>query len=302
MKKFLLILALGLAACGGTATPTVAVPGGVTVTPVVVAPSATIEPSPTPIPLAATVNNQPIPLADYETELARFEAAATSLGQDLTTQGDYRKRVLNALIEKELLLEAAQAAGLTVTDADVQAAYDQIVTERGGSAGFDQWLAANLYTADQFRAELRAGLLTNAVQSQVAAAVTAEVEQVHARQILVGSLDEANTVLANLTAGADFATVAVNTSLDPSRINGGDLGWFPVNGLTQPEVAQAAFALQPDQISQPIQSSLGFHIVQVLERGIRPLSASALATLQKQAVAAWRTELWNKAAIAILVQ
>jgi parvulin-like peptidyl-prolyl isomerase len=296
VKKLIFILVLGLAACNGTATPATPVPSVETATPSVV-PAPTNEPTSTPIPLAATVNGQPITLAAYEAEVARYEAAAASLGQDLTQNPDYRAKVLDALIEKAMVLQAAQALGLAVADADVQTAYDQVVAQRGGQAEFDSWLQANLYTPDQFRAELQAGLLANAVQSQVAAGVPADVEQVHARQILVATREEADTIETELAAGADFATEAVNNSLDPSRINGGDLGWFPVSGLTQPEVAQAAFALSPNEISQPVQSALGFHIIQLLERGVRPLSSTALALLQKQAVDAWRADLRSKAQI-----
>lgn len=285
-----------MAACGGTATPAPTGGGGETAAPSV-APSATAEPSATPVPLAATVNGQPILLSDYETEVARYEAGAASLGRDLSQEGDYRPHVLDALIGKALILQAALAAGITVSDPDARAAYDQIVNERGGQAEFDNWLAANLYTPDQFRAELRDGMLANAVQSQVAASVPTEVEQVHARQIVVATREEADKIVSGLAAGADFATLAVNQSLDSSRINGGDLGWFPFNGLTQPKVAQAAFALQPEQIGQPVQSALGFHIVQTLERGVRPLSPAALALLQKQAIESWKADLWSKAVI-----
>ncbi|HKZ70890.1 MAG TPA: peptidylprolyl isomerase [Anaerolineales bacterium] len=295
MKKLILILALGLSACGGTPTPTSPVDGGETTT--LPAPSPTVEPSPTPVPLAASVNGQSLLLSDYEIEVARYEAGAASLGRDLSREGDYRSRVLEALIEKALILQAAQAAGITMADADVQAAYDQIVAARGGQAGFEQWLAANLYTPDQFRAELRDGMLANAAQSQVAAGIPAEAEQVHARHILVASREEVDKILAELAAGADFATLAVNQSLDASRINGGDLGWFPVGGLTQPEVSQAAFALQPNEISQPVQSALGFHIVQTLEREVRQLSTSALTQARQQTLAAWRAELWKRAQI-----
>ena len=298
-----MILAFCLAACSGTPAPTASQPAAVTATPPAptATPPPTAEPSPTPVPLAAIVNNQPIPLADYAADVARFEAAANSLGRDLTNDSSYHNQVLDSLIDQVLLQQAAQAVGLSVADADVQSVYDEIVQERGGQAGFDQWLQANLYTAEGFRADLRAGLLANAVQTQVAAGVPADVDQVHAREILVSTREEADKIEADLAAGADFATLAVNNSLDPSRINGGDLGWFPAGGLTQPEVAQAAFALQPNEISQPVQSALGFHIVQVLERGTRPLSAAALAALQKQAVEAWRADLRSKAKIQKLV-
>ncbi|MBI5291819.1 MAG: peptidylprolyl isomerase [Chloroflexi bacterium] len=297
-----LLLLLGTAACGGggaAATPT----PGLSATPVAASTTfPTGEPSPTPIPLAATVNGQPIPLADYEAEIARFEAGAASLGRDPGAEGDYHTLVLNALIEKTILLQAA-VANVTASDADVQAAYDQALAARGGQAEFETWLAANLYTPDQFRAELRDGILINALQTQIAAGVPAEMGQVHARHILVATQAEAEQILTELGAGADFATLAVNRSLDQSsRVNGGDLGWFPQTGLVTSEVAQAAFALQPDQTSGIIQSGLGFHIVQTIERGMHPLTAGVLAELQRQAIQMWLADLKAKAVIENLVR
>lgn len=302
MKKFILFLTLcaALAACTGTATPPT--PGnGAETAPPDSTPLPSNVPSATPVPLAAMVNGRPILLEDYTAEINRYEAAAVSLGHDLAQEGDYQTTVLNALIEKQLVLQAAEAAGVTVAEADVQKAYDDLVTDLGGEPQLADWMTANFYTPEKFKAELRDGLIANAIQSQVVAQVPLEAEQVHARQILVASKEEADTILADLQAGADFATTAVNKSLDASRINGGDLGWFTVDGLTQPEVAQAAFALEPEQISPPVQSALGFHIVQTLERGPRPLSPSALAELQQQAVEQWRAGLLANATIEKLV-
>lgn len=308
MKKLLLLTALLLAACGTTSTPTTTGPTGQTpsaaaATQPADTPAATVAPTATAEPIAATVNDQPITLSEYEAEVARYESAAKSLGQDLNTQTtDYHARIMDSLIDKVLILQAAEAQGLTISDADLQAAYDQVIKDQGGQDAFNQWLQANLYTADEFKAELKAGLLANQVQSQVAASVPTDAEQVHAREILVATQEDADKVVADLTAGADFATEAVNNSIDPSRINGGDLGWFTITGLTQPEVAQAAFGMEPNQISQPIKSALGFHIIQVLERATRPLSATALADLQKQAVDAWLADLRSKAKIEKLIQ
>ncbi|MEK7276877.1 MAG: peptidylprolyl isomerase [Chloroflexota bacterium] len=259
--------------------------------------TATLPPTPTAPPLAAAVNGQPILLSDYETEVARFEAGAASLGRDLSQEGDYRARVLEALIDKALILQAA-AAGLAVSDTDVQAAYDQAVAARGGQEAFNAWLAANLYTADQFRAEVRDGILISTVQSQVAANVPLEADQAHARQILLATPEDADRALADLAAGADFATLAVERSLDQSsKVNGGDLGWFPQSGLTAQDVTDAAFGLEPGQTSGAIHTALGYHIVQTLERGAHPLSPTSLSLLRRQAVESWRTELRANAVI-----
>ena len=82
----------------------------------------------------------------------------------------------------------------------------------------------------------------------------------------------------------------VQYSLDGSTApTGGDLDWVSRGDLLQPEVEDAIFALEPGQISpEPVKSSLGYHIVQVLEKvEDRPLSQAALAEKQQQAFMAW---------------
>jgi peptidyl-prolyl cis-trans isomerase C len=92
-------------------------------------------------------------------------------------------------------------------------------------------------------------------------------EEVHARHILVGSEDEAKTIIAELGGGGDFAALAGEHSVDPSaRTNGGDLGFFR-RGQMVPEFAEAAFALEPGQLTQePVQTQFGWHVIEVLDR------------------------------------
>jgi peptidyl-prolyl cis-trans isomerase C len=92
-------------------------------------------------------------------------------------------------------------------------------------------------------------------------------EEVHARHILVGSEDEAKTLITELAGGADFGALAGEHSVDPSaRSNGGDLGFFR-RGQMVPEFAEAAFALAPGQRTQePVQTQFGWHVIEVLDR------------------------------------
>ena len=289
----LLVIGLILTACDSGVAP---LPTLATVnTRAPVASASARAPTSTSTPLAATVNGQPVFLSEYQSELARYESAATSLGQK--AEGDYKARVLTALIDKSLMLQEANAAGIKVTEAQLAEAYNKAISERGNEAAFNQWLTANFYTADGFRAALKEGMILSAMQAQIATSVPAQAEQVHARHILLATQDEANKVLADLKAGGDFAKIAVARSLDQSRVNGGDLGWFAINGLTVPEVAKAAFDLQPKQTSGVVKTALGFHVVQTLERGTRPLSPTSLALMQQQAVNKWIEDLRAKAAI-----
>ncbi len=88
--------------------------------------------------------------------------------------------------------------------------------------------------------------------------------EVHARHILVPTEAEAKAALARVKGGEDFAKVAGEVSKDPGS-QGGDLGWFTKDKMV-PEFAEAAFKLDKDQISEPVKSEFGWHVIQVLDK------------------------------------
>lgn len=88
--------------------------------------------------------------------------------------------------------------------------------------------------------------------------------EVHARHILVETEADAKKVLQRLKDGEDFTKVATEVSKDPGS-KGGDLGWFTKDRMV-PEFADAAFKLEPNQISEPVKSQFGWHIIQTLEK------------------------------------
>jgi peptidyl-prolyl cis-trans isomerase C len=95
---------------------------------------------------------------------------------------------------------------------------------------------------------------------------------VRARHILVKDEGEAKAIKAQLDGGADFAELAKEKSKDPgSGRRGGDLGWFTKERMV-PEFSAKAFALAVDEISDPVKSKFGFHVIQTQEkREIQPL-------------------------------
>jgi peptidyl-prolyl cis-trans isomerase C len=94
-------------------------------------------------------------------------------------------------------------------------------------------------------------------------------EEIHARHILVASKEEAEAVAERLKKGEDFATVAKEVSKDPSAADG-DLGFFTRGQMLKP-FEDAAFALKVDEISEPVQTQFGWHIIEVEEKRTRPL-------------------------------
>jgi peptidyl-prolyl cis-trans isomerase C len=94
-------------------------------------------------------------------------------------------------------------------------------------------------------------------------------EEVHAHHILVETEDEAKAIEADLKKGADFATLAKEKSKDPGAADGGDLGWFTKDQMV-PEFADAAFKLDKGQISDPVHTQFGWHIIRVDDKRTKP--------------------------------
>lgn len=121
-----------------------------------------------------------------------------------------------------------------------------------------------------FRKIIGMGILREKVFEEVTKDVPAEEAQVWARHILVETEEEANEVISRLDAGEDFAELAQELSLDTgSGANGGDLGWFGYGQMVGP-FETAAFALKDGEISIPIQTQFGWHVIQKLGFEVKP--------------------------------
>ncbi|MBK8020187.1 MAG: peptidylprolyl isomerase [Chloroflexi bacterium] len=286
-----------MAACGGSpqdnslaATASAAV---VSTTP----PQPTPEPLPTNDsgdPLVARVNGQPITLDAFRRMVARFQAEP-SLAND--PEG-LREVVLRTLVEQVLIEQEAARMNVTVSEADVDAEVARMVESAGGETNWSNWLSQNMYTAEEFRDLLQATLLTNLVRDQVTGVLDQPVSQVHARHILVATRDEATALLVRLRNREDFAALAVAFSLDSTtNLLGGDLGWFTQEELLEPDLARIAFELEPNQIAGPVETGLGFHIIQTLEKEVRPVADEKKAILAQTRFEQWLASLAADAAI-----
>ena len=90
-------------------------------------------------------------------------------------------------------------------------------------------------------------------------------QEVRARHILVKTEDEAKAIVGELKKGADFAELARQKSTDPGASEGGDLGYFPKEDMV-PEFADAAFKLEKGQISEPVHTRFGWHVIKVEDK------------------------------------
>jgi parvulin-like peptidyl-prolyl isomerase len=249
------------------------------------------------------VDGDGVTLAAFQAELARFEAAQQGAGIELASLGDYQTEVLWALIDRKLLAHAASVEGQQITTAEVEQRVEQIAGELGGEQGMGTWLAANGYGLDQFKAALAEEMLAARKVQTIAADLRTNVLQVRARHILVATAEEAQALLSQLEAGEDFGQLAGTYSLDLStRPGGGDLGWFAEGQLTTPELEEAALSMNPGDPVRIVQSELGFHLLEVLQREPRPLFGEALERYRYQAVRAWLDAARLTAQIQLLVE
>jgi parvulin-like peptidyl-prolyl isomerase len=256
-------------------------------------------PTETAVPLAALVNEEPITLEEYQSELARYQ---DSRGTDLATDTDSSAIVIRALIERHLLMQGARSFGLNIEENDLVLKLEQLIAEMGGQEIYLHWLEQNHYTSTSFEQALMDDMLATIMVEKILSNVPQSEIHANALHILVASQAEAERLRQEILAGADFAELAVLYSMDLStRPAGGDLGWFARGTLTMPSVEEAIFQLEPGGLSDVIASELGYHIVQLIQLEERALSYDALIRRQEQAVKHWLEEKWEQAEIEIFL-
>jgi parvulin-like peptidyl-prolyl isomerase len=229
--------------------------------------------------IVARVNDQEITLREFERAFDRSRRET-----DLASYDALAVAVLDTLIEQILINQAAAEMDIVVDEAEIEA---ELQANRGivaGDAAWQSWLESNLFTEEEFRESLHDALLTQRVRDVVTRPVGTMVTQVHARHILVSTEEEAHVILSRLNSGENFAALAGDYSRDvTTREQGGDLGWFVRDDLLTPELADVAFGLEPGETAGPVETMLGYHIIETLgfgERQTQPDEQSAIVATQ----------------------
>src|SRR5215469_11152020 len=129
------------------------------------------------------------------------------------------------------------------------------------------FLRNKLLMGFELQEEAKAALTDEALHQTYDEAVKSQggQEEVRARHILVEAEDEAKAILDQLKGGADFATLAKEKSKDPGSAEGGDLGYFAKEQMV-PEFAEVAFKMYPGQLSNPVKTQFGWHIIKLEDR------------------------------------
>jgi peptidyl-prolyl cis-trans isomerase D len=136
-------------------------------------------------------------------------------------------------------------------------------------------------------------MLRDRVQAEITKDLKPEQEQVWVRHIIVATEDEAKKALDEIKAGADFAEVAKTYSIDGTKDNGGDLGWIGREDQNwDKDFVNAAFTLtQVGEISAPIQTQFGFHLIQLVGRGVNPVDETKFQELKYVKFTDWLNEV-----------
>lgn len=200
-------------------------------------------------------------------------------------------RLIEFYIDQQLIQQAAEGRGLE-NDPQVIEQLERLKAQMVQQAYLRDEIADRV-TEDKIRAEYEKRLETMVQETEV-----------RARHILVKTEDEAEAILREISDGANFEDVAREKSTGPSGPQGGDLGYF-VAGTMVPEFSEAAFAMEPGEVSAPVQTDFGWHVIKVEDRRMKPLPTyeellpQIRDELSNEAVEMVMTELRGRANITI---
>jgi hypothetical protein len=195
-----------------------------------------------------------------------------------------------AAVEGATPVDAAATPMATPVPAGTPSPADARATAEAGFERFEVVLfpLTHMTEADYDRLIAAPQLARQRVREVIGADVGQEAEQVHAAHILVATQQAADEARARIEAGEDFGDAAREVSTDPgTAANGGDLGWFP-RGEMVPAFDEAAFSLPVGEISEPVATEFGWHLIKVIETDPdHPLTNAQITRLQDAAVNAW---------------
>lgn len=252
---------------------------------------------------AARVNGEIISRAELQREVARVAArmSVTVPGAQAPLPAEVRADVLDRLIALRLMRQQAKRDGITVSERAIEERIARIVTEAGGRQQVLEVLQSEGYSGADFRQAILDLLLSEQLSEKHIQA-PATIEERRVRHVLVDSVDKALAARQRLAGGESWEAVAAEVSTDPgSRTRGGDLG-FIQRGQTVPPFDQAAFALPLNELSQPVQTSFGYHILLVTAARSQPPTPEQAATLRQREFSRYLQALRQQAQIEIYAE
>lgn len=192
-----------------------------------------------------------------------------------------QETVLEQMINEEAVIQHMKKKNIKIAPKEIQTEYNNYMKNVKESKEWDKFLKDNGIDEKFIKEQIETNLYMQQFQEQIIKDLDLsdsnlekffnkhkedyQDTEVRASHILVKTEEKAKEVLQKIKAGEDFAELAKKYSEDPSASNGGDLGYFK-KGMMVSEFDKAAFALKPGEISDPVKTKFGYHIINVTDR------------------------------------
>lgn len=238
--------------------------------------------------VVAKVNGEIITLSELENELAQVREQVKNVylpNEQSDALKVEQKKMLNLLIENKIILQNARKAGIEITPSEInrcleeaignmkknfpdEKAFEEALLERQTSLAelrrqyklrIEEELIIQRYVEQEVKSKI------DVSQNEIDAYFERQREEVRAKHILLKTEEEALAVLAQIKAGADFDKLAKEKSQGPSAEKGGDLGYFR-DGDMVPEFSDAVFQMKKGEVSGPVKTQFGYHIIKLEDR------------------------------------
>ena len=260
---------------------------------------------------AAVVNGTVIPMADIDGEIENAKQQYERMRQpfDDSKMPEMRKMILDRMIDLELLYQESAKQGLTINEDEAKQELAEFIKRFPSEEEFRKQIALSGQSEEDLQKDIMRGKsIENLVEKEVGAKITiseedsknyydsnqnyfVQPEQIKASHILIKveptaedsekatALEKIQEVKQKLDEGEDFAELAKELSEGPSGPNGGDLGFFG-RGQMVPTFEEAAFALEIGQVSEPVETRFGYHLIKVFDK--KPGSTTPFETVREK--------------------
>ncbi|QSX06376.1 peptidylprolyl isomerase [Sedimentibacter sp. zth1] len=216
----------------------------------------------------------------YERQVG--EESWKTLKDDEVFQSKLEEMVLDTMTLEKIFIDEAKKNNLSVTDDEVAAEFDEFKANYESEEAYQEDLKNNELTEDLIKDRINKQLIINkfiGYKSDLINKITPTDEElkefydtnkqlfnkIRASHILVDDQEKAQNIKKQLDEGADFAELAKEFSKDANKDQGGDLGYFSPDKMVK-EFSVIAFSLDKDEISEPVKTQYGWHIIKVTDK------------------------------------
>jgi peptidyl-prolyl cis-trans isomerase C len=259
----------------------------------------------------AVVNSVVITQEQFSKELKVHLERLSRQGRQISDDqlGNLKKEILEGLIEREVLYQQTQKEGIQISDQKINGQLETIKERFPSEDEYMKAIESMGLTEDEIKTQIGRGLaIRELIDQQVAVKIVVtdkeskeyyddhpqmfkQPERVKASHILIkaeANVSDAQKVEARkkiseiqqkLKDGGDFATLAKEYSEGPSNVRGGDLGYFRRGQMVKP-FEDAAFAMQPNEVSDVVETRFGYHLIKVYDK--KPEQVLAYADVKEK--------------------